>query len=251
MQIPFARSAHMKRRAELRSVLNTGRVVRRSKRQLIQQYVADNYKGLLAGLFVAACAAVHIYYFNVLTVMRQQIGNLHAQIDNSLQMRQNTVPSLTVAVNRFISYEKNLFLTTAESREKSLNASKDMDELLGSLKDMTGSGQLPGNLPKLMAVAENYPQLVSIQSYKSLIDQISNVEKEIYLKRVEYNQAVNIYNTTLGRFPANAAGRLMGFFPESYMSWNEKAEWKFVPDADSGQTALKVESEQVVVRDAE
>lgn len=251
MQVPFARSASTRRRAELRTILDTGRVSRKSKLHVVRRYIAENFKLLLAVAVVVACVVTHIYYFNVLTTMWQEIGSVHAQMENSLQMRQNTVPSLTVAVNRFISYEKDLFLATAGSREKSLSASKDMDELLKSLKEMSGSGLLPGNLPKLMAVAENYPQLVSIQSYRLLIDQIANVENQIYDKRVEYNKAVNLYNTTINRFPANVVGRVMGFHSEPYLTWNEKAEWRFVPDSGSGESPLKVELETAAARSAE
>ncbi|GAF88286.1 unnamed protein product [marine sediment metagenome] len=78
-----------------------------------------------------------------------------------------------------------------------------------------------------MAVAENYPQLVSSQPYKVLVERIAKAEDQIYDKRVEYNNSVNVYNTRLSTFPANLIGRVMYFRLQPYFSWDDKPEWVF------------------------
>jgi len=243
MQIPAIRNGNSKRREELRSILSVGRTRRKGRLHGLQRYVAAHFKMLLTVLVLVACVITHVYYFNILTTMRQQVSNLHAQLESGLQMRRNIVPSLTVAVNRFINYEKHVFLSAVESREKSLTMSEDLEKLVQSLKHFSGKSLSAGDLSRLMAVAENYPQLVSIQSYKLLLDQIADVENQIYSKRIEYSEAVNRYNTTLTRFPANAIGRIMGFRTQPYPTWDRKAEWAFVAETERGDSALRVEPE--------
>ncbi|GAG16738.1 unnamed protein product, partial [marine sediment metagenome] len=157
-----------------------------------------------------------------------------------LQMRENVVPSLTIAVNGFLGYEKNLFLSAVNSREKSLSLAEDMDNLIQSLQRIPAGDFTPHDLSRLLAVAENYPQLVSIESYKLLIAQIAAVENQVYEKRVEYNSVVAEYNTRLSTFPANAAGATMGFVLKPYFSWDKKPEWSFSADPDSAEPPFRM-----------
>jgi len=249
MALPFKKDSNTKRREELRNILGPGRSAGKSRFRayhVLKQYIAEHYKLILSVSVIVACVFTNIYFYNRLTVMRQQIGNLDAQIESGLQMRLNIVPSLTVAVNRFINYEKALFTSALETRADSLGSSKAMDKLVDSskLKAISGKNILPNDLARFVAVAENYPQLVSSQSYQFLIQQIADVENQIYSKRSEFNNAVNTYNTYLNTFPANMIGRVMGFHPEEYFTWDSKPEWVFTKDSASGELSLKMNSEK-------
>ena len=242
MVMALGKNARTNRREDLRHLLGSDRVSRKGKVHVLRQYVARHFRAILAGLLLATVAATQIYYYNKLTTMRQQVLNLRAHIGGGLQMRQNILPGLTIAVNRFMSYEKNIFLSAVDSREKSVSVSKDMEKLAESLKGISEGSFSQGDLSRLMAVAENYPQLVSIESYKLLLAQIADVEQQLYAKRNEYNNAVNEYNTSLNRFPANAAGAIMGFHSEPYFTYEQGPEWVFVADSESTESPLKVTS---------
>ena len=174
--------------------------------------------------------------------MKQQVNNLRSQIESGLQMRQNIVPALTVAVSQFLSHEKGVFLSAVKARENSLSMPKDMEKLVQSLKEISGKDFSPDALSRFMAVAENYPRLVSSESYQLLIAQIVDVENQIYNKRIEYNDAVNLYNTRLSTFPGNAAGWIMFFRLEPYFEWDKKPEWVFAADLEPGEPTLGMKS---------
>lgn len=194
---------------------------------MFSRFIVKHYKAISITALVVACAYTHVYYFNRLTIMKQQVGNLRAQVDAGLQMRQNIVSGLTAAVNRFIAHEQGIFSSAMETRRDSMGVSNNLKKLVQTAKDFSGTEFSPAGLSRLMAVAENYPQLVSSQPYKVLVEQIGTVESQIYDKRNEYNNAVNVYNTRLRTFPVNLIGRILRFGVQPYFSWDNKAEWVF------------------------
>jgi LemA protein len=235
MRVVLGRNSKANRKEQLQRILGSEQPDQRGRVHTVRRYVGQHLRMLVAALVVAAVAATQIYYFNLLTGMKQEVTSLRAQIESGLQMRQNIIPSLTAAVNRFMSYEKHVFLSAVDSRENALSMSEDMDRLIESLKEISGRDVSPSELSKFMAVAENYPQLVSIESYKLLIAQIADVEKQLYNKRLEYNDTVRRYNSKLSTFPANLAGKMMGFSLEPYFGWDKKPEWAFPADPEWGE----------------
>ena len=67
--------------------------------------------------------------------------------------------------------------------------------------------------------------LLYIQPYKELVVQIAKVESQIYDKRLQYSDVVNVYNTRLSTFPGNFIGKILRFQKQPYYSWENEAEW--------------------------
>ena len=231
-----------KREREVRRSLGLGQVSKQRKLGALRKYVSEHYKSILAALILASLAITYVYYYNKFTAMQQQVQSLRSQVEGGLQMRENVVASLAVAVSRFLSHEKGVFLSAVKARESSLDVSKGADKLLQSLRDISGKDVSPSALSRLMAVAENYPGLVSSASYQLLISQIADVENQIYKKRVEYNETVVPYNTEVSTFPGNAVAATLGFRVEPYFEWDKKAEWALTVDPEQDGPPLKMES---------
>lgn len=230
MAIPFRKSVGVKRQEKVRVLLGSEHFQKRRWLHLFSRFIAEYYKVISITLLVVVCVYAHIYYYNRLISMEQQIGNLGAQIEVGLQMRDNVITNLTAAVNRYIVHEQGIFSSAMESRKDSLDVSNDLKKLIESAKEFSGSDFSADSLTRLMAVAENYPQLVSSQPYNELVKQIGNVETQIYNKRVEYNNAVNIYNTRLSTFPVNLFGKVLHFSIQPYFTWDKSTEWVFDED---------------------
>lgn len=244
MAIPFTKDTKTKRKEQVRNILGSEQFQKKGRFSVLGQFIAEHFKIILAAVVVVACVSLHIYYFNKLTTMEQQVTNLRSQIESGLQMRRNIVPALTLVVHQFINHEKDVFLSAVEAREKSLNGSKEMEKLIQELKGLTGDDISSSALSRFMAVAENYPQLVSSQSYQLLISQIADVENQIYKKRIEYNEAVNVYNTRLSTFPANMVGKVLRFRLQPYFSWENEPEWIFEANPQSREPPLRMKSEK-------
>ena len=237
MAIPFIKSAGTKRQEKIRVVLGSEHFEKKNWLHLIRQFLVDYYLSISITVVTVAVVYAHIYYYNKLIVMEQQISNLRGQVGAGLQMRQNILSGLAATVNRFITYEQGIFTSAMETRKDSMAVSNDLKKLIDNTKELSGSQISPAGLSKLMAVAENYPQLVSSQPYRVLIERVGNVESQIYDKRVEYNNAVNVYNRCLSLFPVNMFGRVLRFHLLPYFSWDNEPEWVF--EKETQQVKMK------------
>ena len=75
---------------------------------------------------------------------------------------------------------------------------------------------LSGALGRLLAVAENYPDLKANQNFLSLQTQLEGTENRIAVERKNFNETVNDYNSYIRRFPTNLITGIFGFSPKGY-----------------------------------
>ena len=78
------------------------------------------------------------------------------------------------------------------------------------------NAQLTGALGRLIAVAENYPQLKADQGFLRLQDELAGTENRIATERNDYNQAVQAYNTYIRTFPQALTAKVTGAKPRTY-----------------------------------
>lgn len=76
-------------------------------------------------------------------------------------------------------------------------------------------GQLSTALGRLMMVAENYPNLKANENFSELQAQLEGTENRINESRRLYNEAVQVYNVGIRRFPAVIFARMFGFEPQT------------------------------------
>ena len=69
---------------------------------------------------------------------------------------------------------------------------------------------LTAPLGRLLAVAENYPQLKSNENFRALQDQLEGTENRIAVARQDYNDTVNRHNAYIRRFPQVLTAKVLG-----------------------------------------
>jgi LemA protein len=80
---------------------------------------------------------------------------------------------------------------------------------------MAANGQLDGALGRLLAIAENYPNLKANQNFLELQDQLEGTENRIAVERHRYNETLRDYNTYIRQIPNNIWARFAGFQPNN------------------------------------
>jgi len=80
-----------------------------------------------------------------------------------------------------------------------------------------------GALGRVLASAENYPQLRSNPNFIRLQDELAGTENRVAVERQRYNDGVRIYRTELRRFPNNLFARTFGFGDREYFEADEAA----------------------------
>jgi LemA protein len=79
-------------------------------------------------------------------------------------------------------------------------------------------------LGRLIAVAENYPDLKTSQTVNDLMSAVREVENEIARHRYTYNNIAQQYNTMIDTIPSNLIARTMGFTKIEYLEFGEETE---------------------------
>lgn len=151
-----------------------------------------------------------IFLYNRLVALRQTRNNAFSDIDVQLKQRFDLVPNLVETVKSYASHEKELFegVTAARSR---------VGQTAGAGTDrMEAENALGGFVGRLLAVAEDYPQLKADANFRQLQSELSDIENKIAAARRFFNSATNELNTAVQQFPANLIAGPAGFKTEPF-----------------------------------
>jgi LemA protein len=80
-------------------------------------------------------------------------------------------------------------------------------------------GRLGAGLHRLVALAEDYPELKASASFVDLMRNLTDTENQLQFARRYYNGAVNNLNTRVATFPDLIVARLLRFAPAEYFEF--------------------------------
>jgi LemA protein len=141
---------------------------------------------------------------NQMVTKNETIKSNWAQVDVVLQRRADLIPNLVETVKGFAAQEQTVFDDVAKARTQYMNAQTPSDRI-------AASNQLYGAEVKVLALAENYPQLKSNENFLRLQDELAGTENRIAVERKRYNDSIQDYNTYIGLFPQNIVAGMAGF----------------------------------------
>lgn len=169
---------------------------------------------------VAAAVAIYaIIIFNSLVRTRQMANEAWSGIDVQLKRRSDLVPNLVDAVKGYAGHERSVL----EEVTKLRGAARALSD-----NDVASRAQaetaLSLALSKLVALAENYPDLKASQNFLELQQQLSQLETELQMARRYYNGTVRNQNVLVQSFPSNVIASLFGFSQRQYFEVSNDAE---------------------------
>ena len=84
--------------------------------------------------------------------------------------------------------------------------------------------ELGGALSRLLAIAENYPDLKANQNFIALQDELAGTENRIATARRDYNEVVKAYNTKIKTIPSSIVASMMGKTKKDYFQVDDEAK---------------------------
>lgn len=154
---------------------------------------------------IAVILAGVIILFNLLVSKRNMVDNGWADIDVQLKRRADLIPKLVTIVQGYASHERQLFEDVIMKRNAALQAG---DDPVSRGPKETALGAPVG---RLMALAEDYPDLKASDNFRELQGELSETENKIEMARRFYNGAVREMNVAVESFPGNLIAGLFGF----------------------------------------
>ncbi len=169
---------------------------------------------------VAATLVLSGCGYNKIQTLDEQVTAFKSQIEVQLQRRADLVPNLVETVKAFASQELEIFETLANARAALSGAVRG-----GDLAQMaTANAALTGALGRLIAIAEDNPEIQSNENFRMLQDQLEGTENRISVARQDYNSAVREHNAYIRRFPQVLTAKAVGASARDYFEAEEGAE---------------------------
>jgi LemA protein len=157
--------------------------------------------------------------YNRIQELDENAAAQKSQIEVQLQRRADLIPNLVQTVQRFAQQEEAIFTNVANARAGLLGAIRS-----GDPQQMADANAAVGSaLGRLLAIAEAYPELKSDQTFIRLQDELAGTENRIAVSRRDYNEAVQLYNTLLRRFPTNLTAKVIGADEREYYEVSDPA----------------------------
>ena len=184
--------------------------------------------GFGSAIVVVVAVAIAAIY-NRLVRDRNRVDAAWSDIDVQLQRRHDLVPQLVTAVDQYAGYEKATLeaVTALRTEAVQLTRTHNLDEL-GRTEQKLDDG-----IHRLVAVAEDYPDLKANENFLNLQKELAETENYLQFARRFYNGSVREFNTRVESVPSNIVAGMFRFRQREFYQ-KESDEAANVPLVDLG-----------------
>ena len=171
----------------------------------------------VVALVVLILIAVPWTSYNSMVTNQETVTTAWSNVESQYQRRADLIPNLVNTVKGYATHERETLEGVMNARAKATQVTVDPTQLTPEKLQQfqQAQGQLSTALGRLMMVAENYPNLKANENFSELQAQLEGTENRINESRRLYNEAVQVYNVGIRRFPAVIFARMFGFEPQT------------------------------------
>ena len=184
---------------------------------------------ILPGIFLVIVAVVVVWGYSVyngLVEKEEAVHSAWSDVETQYQRRADLIPNLVNTVKGYAAHEKETLDAVVEARSKatSLNvAAADLTSERMAAFQQAQEG-VRSALGRLIAIAENYPDLKANSNFQELQAQLEGTENRIAVARTGFNEKTRAYNVSIRRFPTNLIAGIFSFDAKPYFDANEGAQ---------------------------
>ena len=196
------------------------------------------------GLIVLGVIALALFgwvksSYNGLVSDQESVETAWAQVENVYQRRADLIPNLVETVKGYAKHEQETLEGVIEARANATKVTIDPTNMTPEdlQKYQAAQGDVTNALSRLIAVAENYPDLKANQNFLELQNQLEGTENRIAVERNKFNEVARVYNTKRRTFPTNIIAGIFGFGDKPYFQAQDGADK--APKVDFGTSEGK------------
>ncbi len=156
----------------------------------------------IVAFIVIIVILIILFGYNKLIRLRNKVNQSKSGIDVYLNQRFDLIPNLVECVKGYSKHESELFENVTKFRS-----------LYNENKNLDNASKLNNTVNKLLAVAENYPDLKASEQFLNLQHNLVKIESQLQAARRIYNNDVTTYNTKIQTVPSNIIANIFGFTP--------------------------------------
>lgn len=162
------------------------------------------------GIVLLILLAFVVVQYNGLVALRNHIADAWANIDTELKRRYDLIPNLVATVKGYSTHEREVLEHVIELRNRCAAHREAGAEVQREERELVD------NLKRVIALAENYPQLKADEHFLRLQNELANTEDRIQAARRFYNGNVRDYRNKCESFPSNIVASMFAFKPVDY-----------------------------------
>ena len=159
---------------------------------------------MIAAIIIGAIVLILIIFVISSYNGKITVEEAFSTMDVYLKKRFDLIPNLVETVKGYAGHEKSTLEQVVALRGENYNGMSDEEKL-------KNGAAISRVMPKIMALAEAYPDLKANQNFRELSEQIEAVENDIANARKYYNGAVKRYNMAVQTIPRNIIAGLFQF----------------------------------------
>jgi LemA protein len=182
-------------------------------------------KWLIIGIIVLL-AIIGGCGYNSMTKKDIMVDEAWANVEADYQRRLDLIPNLVETVKGYADFEKETLTQVQEARSRAtqvqINADNITPEKLAQFQEAQAG--VRSALGRLLAVAENYPNLKANENFLQLQAQLEGTENRISVSRKRFNEAVKTFNRAVRTFPNVIFARVFGYEEKAMFQAEEGAE---------------------------
>jgi LemA protein len=131
-----------------------------------------------------------------------------------MKKRLDMIEQLLGAVKSYAKFEQDTFTKVTAMRAAVATAGPgDLNKVEAESRSIFG---------RLLAVAENYPELKTSQTVTSLMDSVKSLEEEIARQRYTYNNISQEFNTMMDTIPSTFIGYMIHLSKLEYLQFEDE-----------------------------
>ena len=192
-------------------------------------------KGTIIGIVVAVCLvflfAGGCSSYNGMVDADQAVQKQWGQVENQYQRRADLIPNLVNTVKGYAAHESSTLESVTNSRAGLTKAYDEAQAITPQQAQANvaayqeAQSRLKGALDIYVnAVREAYPDLKANENFLNLQAQLEGTENRVATERMRYNEAVEVYNKKVLRFPGKIFASLFGFDSKDMFKAEEGAQ---------------------------
>ena len=153
--------------------------------------------------------------YNTFVRLDNQVKEAFSTMDVYLKKRWDLIPNLVETVKGYAKHEKETLEEVIKMRNSAYDNMSDDEKV-------SANNELARAIPKIMALAESYPELKANENFKDLQGQLSKIEDDIAQSRKYYNGTVKNYNNKVQMFPSNIVASIFGYKVKNMFETSEE-----------------------------
>ena len=168
--------------------------------------------------FIIVIALVVLLVLWVISIQNKLVksdeicNNALKQINVQQVSRYDAIQALVKLTREYASYEAETLEKVIAQRKITASANPTVDEINANEKVLQEASA------KLIAIAEQYPDLKANQNYQQVMQDIKQYEENVRLARMTFNDTVTKFNNQVRMFPGSVVAGILGFAKRDYLA---------------------------------